>query len=338
MWESMRLWLVSAVALLGPACGPEMYVTLQPDASVPGPDAADPVPYPDAPACAQSVPIMIQETVTPPDVLLVVDKSGSMDERLHSSSSSTKWQIMRDALRQIVEAEDQDIYFGLSLFPSNNSCGAGTISVEVAAGNASAIVNRLNQVTDPDGSTPTHTTLIAAANYYSGRPVNPNGRFVLLATDGEPNCGPGGQNDETDTESVQAVELLMGLGIKTYVIGFGSGTQTNPTTLENMATAGGTAPYFQASSAADLQQALEAISGSVILPSCEYALQTEPDNAMRITVNFDGTPVGRTSSHTNGYSAATNSITFYGSACQELQSGTVMNVGVDYGCEGLVVD
>src|SRR5262245_23572108 len=106
----MRTRALFGIGLLT-ACGPQLFF---PDAAV-APDAGPPPHevYPDAPECGQSVPIMIEENLTPPDVLFVVDKSGSMSKPLVMGSTTTKWQIMREALRLIVEAEDENIFFGL---------------------------------------------------------------------------------------------------------------------------------------------------------------------------------------------------------------------------------
>jgi hypothetical protein len=50
--------------------------------------------------------------------------------------------------------------------------------------------------------------------------------------------------------------------------------------------------------------------------------------------------VPRDPNHTSGwdYDALTNSITFYGATCDQLQSGTVSSVRVDWGCAGPVVN
>jgi hypothetical protein len=316
-------------------------ITNQPDAG--RPDAPPPPPppdYPDAAECAASVPIEITERPTPPDVLLVVDKSGSMRQQLDPASVRTKFEIIRAALRDVIEPHDNEVYFGLSLFPESGQCGAGNVVVNPAADQADAIMIRLNAVSNPDGATPTHTTLNNARSYYQSRPVNPNGRYVLLATDGEPNCGPGGSNDNTDAESISAVAALAAIGVKTYVIGFGGGSSVDPATLQSMAEAGLTAPYYQALNADQLAQALEDISSELIMPSCEYLLSTVPEDSDLISVDFDGADVPRTSSHTNGwdYDPATNVINLYGSYCDQVQSGAIMNVHVEWGCEGPTVD
>jgi hypothetical protein len=323
-----------AVALLA-ACGPS---TLDPQD--PGGGPGDDDEFQDPPTCEQSVPIMLTSTEEPPDVLLVVDKSGSMAEPL-DLSFQMKWDVMKGALRTLVEGHDLVIHFGLALYPTGDACAAGQVSVDIAPDNSGPIVGALDGIFLPDGATPTHTTLDAARTYFAGRPMNPNGRYVVVATDGEPNCGPAGEDDPTETQSVSAVTALAAAGIKTYVIGFGAGLgAANPQLLTDMAVAGGTTMYYQANSPADLAMALNDISGQVIVPSCSFTLTTEPENPDRLAVSFNGTPVPRSPSHATGwdYDAASNSITFYGASCDELQSGAVTEVHVDYGCGGPVVD
>src|SRR5688572_6468257 len=98
--------------------------------------------------------------------------------------------------------------------------------------------------------------------------------------------------------------------------------------------------YYQANSPDQLQMALQQISGQVSVPSCTFELTSAPDDPSRLAVSVNGNPVPRSASHTTGwdYDATTNTITFYGPSCSELQSGTVTEVHVDYGCGGPVVD
>jgi hypothetical protein len=325
-----------SVLLLLTACGPN---ALEPNGPGAGGGGGDDE-FQEPPTCEQSVPIMFERTEAPPDVLLVVDKSGSMAQPLDFTNFTSKWDVMVDALRQVVEASDATINFGLALYPVGDECGTGTVSVPIAPNAAAAVMGGLNGVTFPDGATPTHATLMAAATYYQARAANPNGRYVLLATDGEPNCGPLGPEDDTSAETVAAATALATAGVKTYVIGFGSGFGTNTGLLEDVAMAGGTMQYFQANSPEQLAMALMQISGQVTVPSCTYELTSAPDDPSRLAVSVNGTPVPRSPTHTTGwdYDPATNSITFYGASCSELQSGTITEVHVDYGCGGPVVD
>lgn len=290
----------------------------------------------DAAACDQVTPIMVSRP-EPPDLLLVVDKSGSMAESL--SGGGQKWSVMRQALIGIVGSYEDRIDFGLMTFPSDDVCGPGAVRVPVQAGSGALISGAL-LITSPQGGTPTHTTMSGALAYYQSAPPNPSGRFALLATDGQPNCGsPNDPNDPTVNESVAAVQALATAGVSTYVLGFGDTVVSTPTTLQLLAQAGGTSNYYAATSPAQLEAALDAIVGQISVPPCTIGLQEVPANPAQIGVYFDDLAVPRSPGHNDGwdYDAGSNSVILYGAACDQLQSGSVSALRVDYGCEGPVV-
>ncbi len=53
----------------------------------------------------------------------------------------------------------------------------------------------------------------------------------------------------------------------------------------------------------------------------------------------DGPLIPRNEARTSGwdYDEATNTITFYGAECDQLQSGSVGEVNVDFGCPGPLI-
>ena len=293
-----------------------------------GPDATP------APSCAEVRPIEVQEAL-PPDLLLVVDKSGSMGDNV---GGAQKWGTMRSALGTTLSENSNTVNFGLMLYPTDDVCGAGSISTPVSGSSGGSINAALGSVS-PEGGTPTHTSLQNALSYYQGTAVNPNGRFVLLATDGEPNCQ--NANDPTIptvTESVAAITALKNAGIPTYVLGFGGGV--NGATLQAMAQAGGQSQFYSASSPTELAAALDAITGDVALPDCSFSLGEVPNDPSRLRLYFDDLEVGRSSLHTDGwdYDSANNTLTIYGASCDQLQGGAVGELRVDYGCEGATID
>ena len=290
----------------------------------------------DAEICDQVTPIEITGT-PPPDLMLVVDKSGSMLDFLPGAGQ--KWAVMRDALKTVVTAYDGGINFGLQLYPFGSLCTAGVVTSPMGS-DPVEISGSLDWVF-PDGGTPTHTTLQAALSYYNSIPVNAEGRYVLVATDGQPNCRDTvDPNVPTTNETLTAVTQLANAGIPTFVLGFGDAINADPAFLQSMAVAGGTGNYYAANSPAELTTALEAIAGSISVPECTFTLSEVPADIDRLAVYFDDVAVARSPAHIDGwdYDPVTNSITFYGAACDQLQSGTVGSVRVDWGCGGPIVN
>jgi Mg-chelatase subunit ChlD len=279
--------------------------------------------------CHQVEPIQMA-TGDPADLLLVVDKSGSMDDPL--GTGERKWPVMRDALTTVVEQYQNGIRFGLMLYPNDGECAAGSVRAPMGIGNAGAITGELGN-TSPDGGTPTHTTLAAAGSYYAGV-TSPGDRYVLLATDGEPNCGDLADSEApTVTESIDAITSLRGSNIMTFVLGFGGSVNNHPDTLQAMADAGGTGDYFAANSPAELAAALGAIASEVGLPSCSFRLERTPMSGSDLIVYQDDQMVSQDPSHQSGWDwdPGTNTLTFYGSDCDAILGGQTDSVTIQFG-------
>lgn len=332
----------------------EIDAPIDPGQDAPFPDVfAHDAPVMDS-GCEATTPIMNEIVGDPPDMLIVMDVSGSMCSPLVDTfppTMTTKMQIMKASLTSLVTTWDRRINFGMMLFPQGSECGAGAVTNPIMMRNASAISGRLAGIRDDffgcalanAGATPTHLSIDAARAYFATIPVNPVGRYALLATDGLPNCGPAlpdGGTEETVDETVTAIEGLAADGIRTYVLGFGSGLDGGGAALMRMATAGMTSRPFNARSATELDRALEMIAAEIIPPSCTVMLDGAARDPGLFQVSFDGgSLIPRDESHTRGwdYDAATNTITFYGSDCDRLQSGEVVDVDIDFGCPGPLI-
>lgn len=305
--------------------------------------------------CDITTPVMNEIIGDPPDMLILLDISGSMCDPINplNPGSMTKLGVMKTALSELVTTFDARIDIGLMVFPGDAACGTGRLENPIVPHNAAQIVSTLS--TYPmgifqcalfaGGATPTFLGVMEAQSYYSTIPANPVGQYVLLATDGLPNCGPAvddaGTSSETNDETVAAIQALHDeAGINTYVLGFGSGFAGDPTTLRRMATAGGTGTPFNARDAATLTDALNMIAAQIVRPSCTIMLDGSTRNPQLFQVKFDDGPlIPRDTGHGSGwdYDAATNTITFYGNECTTVESGTVVDIHVDYGCPGPLI-
>lgn len=198
-----------------------------------------------APPTARATP----RCATVVDMLIVLDATGSM-----GMGKPTFWQQATSAVEWLVEEHARDMRIGLILFPrvdSDLTCDPGRITVPLRL-SAEAAITRAMAAVVPAGATPLAETLDQARLYYAKvKATIP--RYVLLISDGDDSCLG---------EPVSAVERLRAAGVRTFVVGFGDGLA--PDVLRDMALAGGapragSIPFFEASDAASLRQALAAV-------------------------------------------------------------------------------
>jgi len=153
--------------------------------------------------CGQST---IMASSKPVNVLLVIDRSGSM-AATPPGFTSDKWTAMKSAVTSVLRVKD--ISFGLELFPNSlgepipsGDCGArcwelpagdGAVVVPVKTGEANLGPITAKLESPPSGGTPTARALKAAYDYYvsGGGKGLAGDRYVLLATDGGPNGAVG---------------------------------------------------------------------------------------------------------------------------------------------------
>lgn len=288
------------------------------------------------------------ETI-PPRILLVVDKSGSMDEEAVGYPGS-KWEGAVASLSAVVTSLSGDVDFGLMLYPdgdaSSRVCRAGAVEVNVSANNAQAIVAEL-EATTPGGGTPTAKTLGKALEQLSALPAAGGSRVVVLATDGGPNCNtdlnpatcrcvqPGqctdARNCLDDAEATAQAASLNAAGFSVFVIGI-PGSENFTDVLNGLADAGGTARpgatrYYQANNASGLASALENIASRVA--TCRFDLARAVPADADITVTAGGTTVPADPSRTNGWALVDNdTIELFGAACDSLVNAPA-NVQID---------
>lgn len=334
------------------------------------PDAAAqqdaPTPPPVRPDGGQDPANCHEQTFQPtrvgdPDIMLVVDLSTSMVDTSHSP---TIWDSTTQAISQTITnlGPDAPIAWGLVFFPIDGECGGpSTPAVDLALGNGAQIVSAIQAAT-PEGATPTHKGINLAASYLAGL-NDGRGHYILLATDGEPNCDPSDVNPiptkrcQSDADCVateycflvpplggmckprpldlglHAIEGALAAGIKTFVVGL-SIDNAALDVLNTMADAGGTARagatrFYPANDQASLEAALSTITEEVI--SCTFGLDSPPLDVDYVYVSVGGSSVARDLSHLGGWDVTGSTLTFYGAACQALQASPD-SVSIVYGC------
>jgi hypothetical protein len=302
-----------------------------------------------------------------PDILIVLDRSGSMDNDVNDRGcadggfgamgmcgANSKWALITPAIKQVVGETDTDVNWGLKFFPDStaNVCNVGAgVAVPVGPGSGAAVsaaimgsTNAMGGVMTGYNATPTRSALATATTYMQS--LTDNGKkYLLLATDGLPNCPAMGATTGDDSAgAVTAVSAAATAGFPTFVVGIATGGMgTADTTLSNMANAGGlprmgTPTYYPVTSAADLATAIRTLIG--VAASCTFQIGPPPSDdgttsLGMINVFGDGNEIMRDPSHTDGYDytdATMQSIQVYGPRCDQIMSGTIRDVAVTFIC------
>lgn len=219
----------------------------------------------------------------------------------------------------------------------------------------------------PRGGTPAGSALSTIRERLAGRGPE---SYVFLLTDGGPNCNPqltctadacipnieatqisssarceapinccdggyfGPDNCLDDSGTLQAVEALAELGVKTFVIGI-PGSEIYADLLGRLAVAGGTAragatAYYGVADAEALVETVSAIGLQVSL-SCIIELTEPPPDRELVNLFFDGELVPADDTH--GWTwTDERTVTVVGDSCRLMEAGDVLQADVVAGC------
>ena len=281
-------------------------------------------------SCEETVSLKVEVVAFPPDLLFVLDRSSSMAQPMTPGGFDPKWEVTIDALSDVVESYEDRVYPGLMLFPAYaDTCGSGTVEITPSRDSGKNFAQYLEDAQLGGAGSPLHTSLNNAISSFNSRAANPNGRYVLIASDGLPNCTTMPQDAIDD--SIQAVRDLRDDGINTYVLGY-AGDDEAAGVLDDLAAAGGTGSHYPADSAGDLINVLEEITSSVTQVSCEYTLDDGPDAATDLEVKIGYAEVPYSPDHSNGYDydPVTHTLTFWGQACDDLNTSGDAQISANY--------
>ncbi|MES1164471.1 MAG: hypothetical protein ABUR63_01835 [Verrucomicrobiota bacterium] len=284
----------------------------------------------------------------PPDLLILLDRSGSMNEDSTGTNNPgpmSKWTQVTGAINQVAMSTETMVNWGLKFFGTGSGQGCAVAAgaavppnTMTAAAIATAIAAPANQ---PATSTPTRAAVTSAGAYLAGLTARPNPKYILLATDGQPNCAQGGGNSAVDDPAaIAAVGSVAAMGFPTFVIGIATNGVAEAT-LNSMATMGGRPRtgmpqlYYPVQNGADLQMALTQIQAMVALP-CQFQLGGAPTNLGAVTVSVGGNVVPM-SDWT--YGPGNRSVIFpeNGQTCMNLKSGAVKNVLINLPCGEAII-
>jgi len=280
----------------------------------------------------------------PSDVLLLLDRSGSMDYSIAQdcyctstagapvcgdlSRCITRWPALTAAIDTTLTSSAA-INWGLKLYasPTGGSCSV-TAGVEVAISAASVpfIQSQVTSVS-PGNNTPTAAAINASAAYLK-TVADGNSKAILLATDGDPNCAGGSANTSDLVGTVAAIAAAKSAGFPLYVVGIGPSVSN----LDTFAQAGGTGNYYPATSTQDLTNALKAITTAVA--TCSFTLAMAPPDASNVAVYCDKSLVPKDAGDGWSFGANDQTIVFAGSSCAAIASGVASNVQALFVCPG----
>jgi hypothetical protein len=270
-----------------------------------------------------------------PSILLVLDRSGSMDMSL--GGGMTRYEAMQNALTSatgVVTNLQTKAYFGAGLY----GCGGATALINPVARalNNAAAINTYLAGNSPAGNTPTSVALTEARQTFAATPP-PAGSppVIVLATDGLPNSCDGNIADPQGA-SVQAAREAYMAGIPVYVLAMNQNSQH----FQDVANAGQghvagqpNITYYPTTNAADLAAAFQTIINGVI--SCDLSLTATIDDgqAMNGTVVVNGVTLtyGVDWILVNG-----NVIRVQGAACTTLRNSANPTVSAQFPCGSII--
>jgi hypothetical protein len=326
---------------------------------------------PDGGVCACADQPLLGE---PPTLYFVLDRSLSM-------ADDNKWTTIVNVLGKLVVGLGPRAIVGAAVFPDPNSANQCAPGVEIAAparGDAPAgtfgptVTNLLGKLgaVPPDGGTPTAATL---QSLLSSKLSKISGKtYVILATDGGPNCNLSANCDvqgcEDNIEDVigcptagplnccttanggspsscldaqptsEAVAAIAASGIPVYVLGV-PGSAPYAALLDQLAQDGGTArsgePLYYAVNATDETAFTAALSSiaAQITATCTLTLDATPPDPTQVNVFLDEKVLPQTG--VDGWTLDGQTVTILGKSCQNIKSGSIVDVRVVAGCPTL---
>ncbi len=358
--RDMRWTLLVLLMAGGGACaGVDDFVGESPDAGTDADAVSNGVDSDPARAlfpCVASGPAPLQ--FQPADVLVLLDRSDSMGT---AYGAGTRYQAASALLSDVVEAYSEHVRFGYQEMPGRQGCGdllagvccASPPLVGIADGNLQAVTTAIASALPLDGSTPTAASLRLARDHYATLADGIDNRYVLLATDGAPNCTLAGTLSSEDgsnaasaacAEALAEVNAMVAVGVRVIVLGAGPGGSDDASAdnacLDALAHAGGVAAspgypgFFTLDDPEQLHLVVERLFGGTTRPPCSVRFSDKLDDPSNIGVYLDGKPIPRGQVDGWQLDSATNpqAVIITGAYCDQIQEFQVAQVEVGYYC------
>ena len=288
-------------------------------------------------------------TPIPPDLLFVLDKSGSMamEKWDHDDSPQTpnvtRWHSLHGVVESVVKTFNKTVNFGVKLFPkidatgdiNNGACIVNPgVEVEIAAMNAAGVLAGIPAVDFPvEGGTPIESGLKEAYTYLKA--LDPgNQRFALLIADGEISKACDG---EIYFEAIGSVSSANKAGISTYVVGIDVDPSISDQ-LNALAEAGGKPnigldSFYQVTNQIQLQAAIQQIVDDTL--SCVIDVDPQPSEPLlfEVWIGQDQVPAAADCAKDDGWvwTNPHSQIQLCGASCLQLKKSG--QVEARYYCE-----
>ncbi len=289
----------------------------------------------------------------PPVFLIVLDRSGSM-------KLSQAWDHAVESISYFTSTMDQQCEFGLLLFPDGlKLCGQPPEipNVPVAEINSAEIGAMLEGTAPQGGGTPTTKALQHGYSYLIGL-EDDNPKYVVLATDGAPNCSQDPMltcdngcvssvgecnHDEVclDDQAAYAKvsEYHDSWGIDTYVLGLSGLDPQWEYVMSQLALCGGTGDFYFSDSPQQIKDALQEIAAENT--ECEFDVDwdslgegtsTDPE---LVNVEADGQemPYSEGCADAHGWRwLDDDSFELCQDLCHDYKWGVVQSIRASFGC------
>lgn len=317
----------------GMTCAPTGQCGTQLDGTVAVTDLGPPMDFgiPDN-TCAS---VTIGTTHQTPNVILLVDRSGSMDNTFDMGMS--RWQVLYNALMAspggLVSSLQDAVRFGLVMFTGRGTGCPDLMSVMPPVLHNYDPINAVYMPATPGTNTPTGESLAAVVAMLSTMTLPPGPTIILLATDGEPNTC----TSTTDHAGGQAMAIAAAMNAQSmgYVVdAIGVATDVALANLSQVAMAGG-GTAVSVTDSASLAAALTSIVGGAL--SCTLLLDGMVDPAMACSgdVRINDMPIS--CGDPNGWDVVDmNHIVLRGTSCDTLLHTSGATVTATFPCTVLL--
>ncbi|MFW2387444.1 MAG: vWA domain-containing protein [Polyangiales bacterium] len=308
--------------------------------------------------------VEITPTRSIPNVMFLVDQSGSMDASF--GGGENRWEAANTVINGIVSDAESIVRFGLTTYTSrdgdvNPPCPRLPTQIDFALDNASTIgtdsLYPYTYPTDAGEDTPTGDSIDAlVGNIQSNPPPAEGPTIIVLATDGAPDSceypdpNNSAERDSARGEAVTAAGAAHDAGIDVFVLWVGTLSDSAiEDHLQEVANEGiglaangsqGDAPFWVGTNPQQLEdEFVEIINASI---SCDVQMDERFDDKVKACsegdVRLNGAPLA--CSETNGWRVkpgVDDVIELVGAACDTFKSGDV-TFSAEFPCGAIVVE